>query len=389
MTDPRADPPPAPTAAAPPARVLVVDDDAAARRLMTRTLEAMGYAVEGAGDGAQALEMIVAHPPEVILLDLDLPGLDGAEVCARLRHHQREELRHIPVVMLTAHNGEAEEVACLRAGAHDFVAKPFGRAALAARLATQLRLRALNETLRVQNAELERWRAAQNADLDAAQRVQRAILPAAREMPGWKMEAEFAPMIQVGGDIYGVETTAAGPLVWLADATGHGVAAALCTTLVALLFQRAAAAQAEPGAVLARVNAGVLNFFHGSSMMTAACALLLPDGEMRFAGAGHPPLLVRRAGGRVERVASRGIVLGVDAERTFPADSLRLGAGDTALLFSDGLYSARLPDGERTVIEDVMPAFARARTVSGLVRRMRGASAFDDDVTALVLRRKT
>ena len=354
--------------------------------VQTCALPILGYAAEGAGDGARALEMIVAQPPEIVLLDLDLPGLNGAEICTLLRHHQREELRNIPVVMLTAHDGEREEVACLAAGANDFIAKPIGRAALAARIATQLRLRALNETLRLQNEELERWRAAQNADLDAAQLVQRAILPAVAEMPGWKMDVGFVPMIQVGGDIYGVETTREGPLVWLADATGHGVAAALCTTLVALLFQRAATLS-DPSKVLVQVNAGMLRIFHGRLMLSAACALLLPDGEVHFAGAGHPPLLIRRADGRVDRMDSQGTVLGVLTECTFPMETVRLSTGDTSLLFTDGLYSARRPDGTRFEIEDVTPAFAGAASVSTLIDRMRGESAFDDDVTAITIAR--
>ncbi len=386
MTDPRAGAAPPGDAPPAPARVLVVDDEVASRRLVLRALEAMGYAAQGAGDGVQALRMIEEQPPQIVLLDLDLPGLDGAEVCQRLRQHAREELRNIPVVMLTAHDGEREEVACLEAGANDFVAKPIGRSALGARIGTQLRLRQLNERLRLQNEELERWRAAQNADLDAAQLVQRAILPGAEELPGWKMEVAFAPIIQVGGDIYGVETTRAGPLIWLADATGHGVAAALCTTLVALLFQRAAAA-VEPGQVLAQVNAGLLRIFHGRSMLTAACVLLLPDGEMRFAGAGHPPLLVRRASGRVERSASQGTVLGVLRDHVFPTETLRLATGDTALLLTDGLYSARRSGGERVVLEDVTPAFAEGGSVAALLHRLRGASAFDDDVTAISIQR--
>ena len=384
MIDPRADSPVSTLEPALRPRVLVVDDEEAARRLMMLSLEAMGYAAEGAGDGVQAMEMIGVRPPEIVLLDLDLPGLSGAEICTLLRHHQREELRSLPVVMLTAHDGEHEEVVCLQAGANDFISKPIGRAALAARIATQLRLRALNETLRLQNEELERWRAAPNADLDAAQQVQRAILPGPVEMAGWKMEVGFLPMIQVGGDIYGVESTGEGLLVWLADATGHGVAAALCTTLVALLFQRAAFLS-DPGKVLAQVNAGMLRIFHGRSIMTAACALLLPDGELRFAGAGHPPLLVRRADGAVERLASGGTVLGVLPDLTFPVEVARLARGETTLLITDGVYSARWPDGTRAEIEDVIPILANVRDMPTLMDELRGDGAFDDDVTVIAI----
>lgn len=386
MTDPRADSPPSREVSARPSRVLMVDDDAGSRRLVMRALESMGYKVEGTGDGAEALEMIASQPPDIVLLDLDLPGLNGAEICTRLRHHQREELRIIPIVMLTAHDGEREEVACLAAGANDFVAKPIGRAALSARIATQLRLRALNDALRLQNEELEHWRAAQNADLDAAQMVQRAILPAMAETPGWKIDAAFSPMIQVGGDIYGLETERGGQVLWLADATGHGVAAALCTSLIALLFQRAAVLS-DPGKILAQVNAGMRRIFRGRSMMSAACVLLLPDGTLRFAGAGHPPLLVRRGDGRVESLASQGMMIGVLDDLVFPAETLLLAPGDTALLLTDGLYSARHPDGRRRVLEEIAPAFSQDREVSSLVERVRGDSAFDDDVTVISIQR--
>lgn len=386
MPDPRADFPHSAGEVPARTRVTVVDDDDAARRLLIVSLEAMGYAAEGVADGLKAVETIAAHVPDIVLLDLDLPSLSGAEICTLLRHHQREELRNLPVVMLTAHDGEHQEVVCLQAGANDFIAKPIGRAALAARIATQLRLRSLNDALRLQNEELERWRAAQNADLDAARRVQRAILPALDDVPGWKMGVGFVPMIQVGGDIYGVESTHEGQLVWLADATGHGVAAALCTTLVSLLFQRAAVLS-DPGKVLAQVNAGMLRNFHGQSIMSAACALLLPNGEMRFSGAGHPPLLVRRATGSVERIASQGTVLGALADRAFPVDRIQLGEGDVALLMTDGLYSSRRPDGSRQEVDDAMDGLKEEDELRRLIERMRGSAAFDDDVTVITISR--
>ncbi len=359
-----------------------MDDDDTSRRLLTHVIQGMGYQCEGANDGPHALEMIAAHPPEIVLLDLDMPGLNGAETCTRLRHHQREELRNIPVIMLTAHDGEREEVVCLAAGANDFVTKPYGRASLAARLATQLRLRALNETLRAQNDELERWRSAQIADLEAAQQVQKAILPAVEEASDWRLDCTFIPIIQVGGDIYGIEKTREGRLVWVADATGHGVAAALCTTLVALLFQRAAALP-DPGGVLAQVNAEMLRVFHGRSMMSAACALLLPDGRVRYSGAGHPPLLIRRADGSVDSVASQGTLLGVLADATYATDTLQLATGEMALLFTDGLYSSRSAVGERMLVEDILPVLKMKHDIASLVSAMRGESAFDDDVTVI------
>ncbi len=387
MSDPRADPSSVASAASAPACVLVAEDDPSSRRLLALTLAASGFAVQTASGGKEAIERVVADPPDILLLDFQMPGLNGLEVCASLRHHVQAGLREIPIIMLTAHDGEAEEVACLHAGANDFVAKPIARPSLIARIETQLRLRALNAALRAQNDELAQWRAAQLAVLEAAQRVQRAILPAPGVLPGWRAATHYTPKIQVGGDIYGIETRGDGAVVWLADATGHGIAAALCTTLVAILFQRAAARAADPAEVLARVNAGLFAIFRGSSMMSAVCAHVAADGEIRVAGAGHPPMLEHRQGGRIEKLSSRSTLLGFQEEISDEAVALRLAPGDRALFFSDGLFSARRAGGTRQSLAEVAPALVACADLDLLVARMLGGSAFDDGVTALLLQR--
>jgi sigma-B regulation protein RsbU (phosphoserine phosphatase) len=388
VNDPRADLPPAESPAPTPARILIADDEAASRKLLALTLKAFGYEVRIATNGAEAVEMAAAEPPDILLLDFQMPELNGVEVCAALRNHEDAALREIPIIMLTAHDGEDAEVACLQAGANDFVAKPVARASLLARIETQLRLRSLNTALRTQNEELARWREAHVADLEAAQRVQRAILPRPEETPGWRIETHYGPMIQVGGDIYGIEARKDGVMIWLADATGHGVAAALCTTLAAILFQRAALATDDPLAVLVRVNAGLCGIFHGKSLMSAACARILADGSICFASAGHPPLLVHRTDGDVETLAVRSTLLGLQESFAGDIQSVRLGEGDRALLFTDGLHSARREDGERQSMSDVALALAATGDLDTLVEQMRGHSAFDDDVSAILLHRE-
>lgn len=387
MNDPRADLPSAESVDRAP-RILVADDEGASLKLLAVTLERFGYEVRTAANGTEAVEMAAAERPDVLLLDFQMPGLNGVEVCAALRNHEQEALREIPIIMLTAHDGEAAEVACLQAGANDFVAKPVARASLVARIETQLRLQSLNTALRTQNEELARWREAHVADLEAAQRVQRAILPGTEKTPGWRLVTHYSPMIHVGGDIYGVETRDDGAMVWLADATGHGVAAALCTTLVAILFQRAALVMDDPLAVLTRVNAGLYAIFRGQSLMSAAAARLRADGTISFASAGHPPLLVHRADGDVETLEVRSTLLGLRESFAGETQSVDLGKGDRALLFTDGLYSARRADGERKSMSDVALALAEAGDVDALVERMLGHSAFDDDVSAILIHRE-
>ena len=115
--------------------VLVVDDDDDLRQALAEQLELEGFRTAQAATGEAGVEAAAASRPDLILLDLDLPGIDGREVCRRLREAQVAA----PVIMLTASAGEADTIAGLDAGADDYVAKPFRFAVLLARIRAQLR----------------------------------------------------------------------------------------------------------------------------------------------------------------------------------------------------------------------------------------------------------
>ncbi len=115
-------------------RVLVVEDDATVAEVVMRYLEREGFEVETVGDGLVALDRARAAPPDAVILDLMLPGLDGLEVCRRLR-----EVAPIPVIMLTARGDESDRVLGLELGADDYVTKPFSPRELTARVKSVLR----------------------------------------------------------------------------------------------------------------------------------------------------------------------------------------------------------------------------------------------------------
>jgi two-component system KDP operon response regulator KdpE len=121
-------------------RVLVVDDEAPIRRTMRANLEARGYDVDLAETGEQALQLAARHHPDVVLLDLGLPGMDGLEVIDGLRGWTQ-----VPIVVLSARGSERDKVAALDAGADDYVSKPFGMDELLARLRAAVRRTAVAE----------------------------------------------------------------------------------------------------------------------------------------------------------------------------------------------------------------------------------------------------
>jgi len=122
-----------------PARILLVDDELSIQRALAPLLRWRGYDVDVAGTGAGALKIFSEHPPDVVVLDLGLPDIEGTEVCRRIR-----ESSSLPIIILSARGREADKVAALDLGADDYVTKPFGPEELLARIRVWLR-RVLSE----------------------------------------------------------------------------------------------------------------------------------------------------------------------------------------------------------------------------------------------------
>lgn len=120
-------------------RILIVEDEEPIAKLVAEALQRCGYRTEIAADGDEALEKTLEMLPDLIILDLMLPGLDGWEVCRRLRDDR--QTKNIPIIMLTARRGEGDVVAGLELGADDYMQKPFSIAELAARVKARLRKR--------------------------------------------------------------------------------------------------------------------------------------------------------------------------------------------------------------------------------------------------------
>ena len=380
--------------------IVVADDEPEMRRLLVRGLSRSGFSVTGCADGEEALLLLCERQGEALLvLDYAMPGLNGAQVCERVRAHRDPAIAQTPIILLTAHAGEENEIECFRAGADDFVSKPVSLPVLRARIETHLRLAALRAQLREQNRLLEEWRALREFDLEAAGLVQQAIIP--RRMPeveGWRFGLHFQPLIQVGGDSFdGLPLPGGGLLLWIADATGHGVSAALVTVLLKLLFRHAVEETCEPARVLERVNREFMGIFRGHSFLTTACVRLEPgEGIIQAAGAGHPPVLVVRGGGGVEALPSSAPPIGLLLPGSLEERQATLEPGDALLLVTDGVYGVCDPRGERYCFARLAQGlegrgFATPEGLIAAALRLAHGFAqggpFDDDVALVAIRR--
>ncbi|MDT4906048.1 MAG: two-component system, cell cycle response regulator, partial [Pseudonocardiales bacterium] len=134
--------------------VLIADDSLVVRAVVRTGLEDEGYRVIEAVDGLTALEECRQEPPDVILLDIEMPGLDGYQVLSELKRDPG--LENIPVVFLTSRSGTEDVVAGLRGGAHDYLKKPFEPIELLARVGSAIHVKKLQDQLQQRNAELDR-----------------------------------------------------------------------------------------------------------------------------------------------------------------------------------------------------------------------------------------
>jgi adenylate cyclase len=157
-----------------PVIILAVDDQPQNLRLLDAVLSPHGYQVLTASSGEEAVEKLGQTVPDLVLLDIVMPGIDGYEVCKRIRGNPATEF--LPVIMMTA-SGDQEKISAIQAGADDFVSKPFNQRELLARVASLARVKRYHDTINRQAAELRQWNAELEqrvaAQVEALQRVNR------------------------------------------------------------------------------------------------------------------------------------------------------------------------------------------------------------------------
>lgn len=163
-------------------KTLVIDDTPLNVKLLAELLGVSGYEVDTAASGEEGLAKVVSFGPDLLLLDVVMPGMSGYEVCKKLR--AAPETEALPVVLVTALDPEQERVKGLEAGADDFLSKPVNRPELLARVKSRLRISTLHERVQAQAAELAEWNQAleqrvesQVGELERLARLRRFLSP--------------------------------------------------------------------------------------------------------------------------------------------------------------------------------------------------------------------
>jgi serine phosphatase RsbU (regulator of sigma subunit) len=327
------------------ASILVVDDTPANLQVLAGMLKDRGYKVRPVPSGKLALLAARRDPPDLILLDINMPEMNGYEVCGHFKTD--DNLKGIPVIFISALTEQLDKVKAFAIGGVDYLTKPFQMEELHARVETHLKLHRLQTELEEYNRHLELARERLKIDLELARGVQRSFLPLRLpEIPGYEFFSHYESAYEVGGDYYDfVMLPRQRVAVVLGDVAGKGVVAALLMAKLSADVRSSMLAEPDPAAAIARLNSLMNQSGIGDRFVTLVAAVLDPGNHtVTLVNAGHPPpLIYHRSTGTVKEAPGNdapGLPLGVLNGFKYTSFQVSLEPGDSILAFTDGVTEA-------------------------------------------------
>ncbi len=396
-------------------RVLVVDDSRLQRRIINAALSRLGLEVVEAGSGTEALRLCETAPPDLVISDWMMPGMNGLDLCRAFRALPREDYGYF---ILVTSKSEKEEVALgLDAGADDFLTKPINPGELRARIAAgdrivrmQRELTQKNRLVRETLAELQGLYDSLDSDLIEAKKLQQSLIAERhRDLGPAQVSMLLHSAAHVGGDLVGVFAANARRIgLYAIDVSGHGISSALMTArlagyLSATIPEQNVALMRGPGGYMPRPPAEVLadlnQMFLGEIETELYFTMLLADvdldtGRVVMAQAGHPNPAIQRACGRVEIGGPGGLPVGLIDGASYEAFEAQLCPGDRLFLHSDGVDECADPEGRLLGEEGVARILEELRQTGGMaflesviwkLAAFAGRDDFGDDVSAVLL----
>ena len=385
-----------------------MDDTPANLQVLAGMLKDRGYKVRPVPSGKLALSAARHDPPDLILLDINMPEMDGYEVCKHLKAD--DSLRGIPVIFISALTEQLDKVKAFASGGVDYITKPFQMEELHARVETHLKLRRLQIELEETNARLAIANDRMSRDLKAAAKIQETFLP--REVPdvsGAHFAWIYQPCDELAGDGLNIVPLGDGKVgLYILDVSGHGVASALLSVTLCRLLS----SPSDPASILIGDGAVTDQFVTPPAVVAARLNRLFPfdpsteqfatmlygilsvaTGEFRYASAGHPGPVHLPAGQEPVILQSQGFPIGL-ADDAHEERSVHLSAGDRLYLYSDGVPEAVGPEGKQFGDARLLETISQCRseplrqsvvTLLGEIGRWHGSKRFQDDISILAV----
>ena len=370
-------------------RVLIVDDAKANLDILVEGLK-VEHKLSLAMNGEMALQLATRTPPDLVLLDIMMPGMDGYEVCRRMR--QMPETADVPIMFLSSLEEVQNKTRGFEAGANDYLTKPFEMLEVKARVRSLLKAKAYSDAVKEQIA----------SELRVAREIQMGMLPhdfsAFEQAYDVEFGAVLEPAREVGGDLYGVCAAAKDRLVvFLGDVSGKGLPASMFMVRAISLARLLARDIVEPELILARLNDELSEDNPSFMFVTFICAVFEPgSGKLVIANGGHcRPVLIRAGEAPCWAVKNLGTALGFDSGLEFERTELTLHPGDTLVFYTDGVSEAFNPQdecfGDDRLIADttVLAKQSASDLTTALLKRVHAfadSAPQSDDIAILTLK---
>jgi two-component system, HptB-dependent secretion and biofilm response regulator len=337
-----------PAASSTPFTVLIADDDRINRMVLHAMLQKDGHTVYVAENGQEAVTLFEQHQPDLVLMDVMMPEMDGYEATSRIKALTGE--RFVPVIFLTAMTDAQALVHCVECGGDDFLHKPYKHAILKAKIAALKRVRQLYTTLQSQKDALASHHRRLQREYEVAEKLFSTIVhPGCLDAPHLKYL--LSPMAIFNGDILLAARKPSGGLhIMLGDFTGHGLPAAVGAMPVADIFYAMTAKGYAISDIVAEANQKLKAIL--PTGVFCAAALLDLDAtysQLTIWNGGLPDVLVRQpSGGPLRRLRSQHLPLGVvdNARLDRSIEVIELMPGERVYAYTDGVIEASAPNGE-------------------------------------------
>ncbi|WP_109022406.1 SpoIIE family protein phosphatase [Leptospira kobayashii] len=372
-------------------KILVVEDNQLNRKMITHILKKNNYQVDEADNGKLALEKIDSWKPDLILLDIIMPEMDGLEVLQIIRSKLTQV--ELPVILVTAMQGSDDIVRGFQLGANDYLPKNFNIEELFARVNTALEIRRYHNLLKQRNKTIER-------ELDIARLIQKKLLPTnAPSIPGYLIHSTYEPLDKVGGDYYDFNEMKDYCDFFMADVSGHGVPGAFIASILKMTTQYTNQFNYNLSEILRIMDQAVAERGANGMFATAVILRLYPEKALiRYASAGHPPILIhRRSTEEFIELSTKGAPLGINYDfkkKPFEEGEFSLVKGDRIILFTDGITEAENEAGipyENTEWKKFLihnkekPLVSLSLRLIESLKKFSNKDQFEDDITWVVI----
>lgn len=371
------------------ATILIVDDEAINLQVLGSQLRLEGYNILTAGNGMEAIDIIQnRHVPDLVILDVMMPKMTGYHVCSLIR--EKFSLHSLPVLLLTAKNRISDIVTGFEAGANDYLAKPFDRRELLARVDTLITLKdAVSKHNRLESIQKE---------LEIAKRIQYSILPdALPAIPGLDIHASYKPMDLVGGDFYDFHCNNDRSVgILLADVSGHGIPAALISAMVKIAFSMQNPFYDRPDRVLMNIHSAIYGKCETQFVAASYLYINLENMKLFHSNAGHSPFIIYKKNSKELITAKcRGRIIGLVPIDRYEMREISIEHGDRIILYTDCVTETRNSSGDffgeerfqQYIMERVHESAAQfTQSLQAHLEEWSGNSGlFEDDLTIIVI----